>query len=299
MWTRSGHTLLDFSLSSEDGGEWDFESEFSLSAFVGLRAELAAGDLRGLYVAWLAGLGMWELAEDDEEEYVREVEPPVPAGLASLTGPQRALADFLGVDPDLLAVAAQASAPAPQAAAVDRANLAEFIARLPAEEKDALLLEAVLGTAPQPGPQLLARYRSARLPGPRSAAGADAAERRTATQLLDAAHLHRTERTHRAAEEKATAARARALGISQARDAHLARLAQDTERAWQDVDKLIGEKKAGPYDVAVTLLTDLREIHARSGTSGAFEDRVGALRATHRGKPSLMRRFDAVGLPNL
>ncbi|WP_046776157.1 hypothetical protein [Streptomyces yangpuensis] len=297
VWTCSGHTLLDFSLSSEDGGEWDFESEFSLSAFVGLRAELAAGDLRGLYVAWLAGLGMWEPAEDDEEEeYVGEVEPLVPAGLASLTGPQRALVDFLGVDPDLLAVAAQASAPAPQAAAVDRANLAEFIARLPAEEKDALLLEAALGTAPQPGPQLLARHRAARLSGPCSAA--DAAERRTAAQLLGAAHLYRTERTHRAAEEKATAARARAEGISQARDAHLARLAQDTERAWQDVDKLIGEKKAGPYDVAVTLLTDLREIHARSGTSSAFEDRVGALRATHRGKPSLMRRFDAVGMPN-
>ncbi|MEU9000885.1 hypothetical protein [Streptomyces sp. NPDC048551] len=95
--TRSGHTLLDFSLSSEDGGEWDFESEFSLSAFVGLRAELAAGDLRGLYVGWLAGLGTWEQTEDDEEEYVREVEPPVPAGLATLTGPQRALADFLNL----------------------------------------------------------------------------------------------------------------------------------------------------------------------------------------------------------
>ncbi|MEU6754916.1 hypothetical protein [Streptomyces sp. NPDC046685] len=293
VWTRSGHTLLDFSLSSEDGGEWDFESAFSLSALVGLRAELSAGDLRGLYVAWLAGLTAWEHAEDDEEEYVREVEPPVPAGLATLTGPQRALAGFLHVDPDLLAVAAAVSAPAPRAATMDRAALASYIASLPAAEKDALLLEAVLGTAPRPGPGLLARYHATRQPSPRTSV-----ERRTAAQLLDAAHLRRTERTRRLTEDKAAAARARALEVSRARETRLDQLAQDTERAWRDVDQLIGEKKAGPYDIAVTLLTDLREIHSRAGTSGAFEDRVGALRATHRGKPSLMRRFDAAGLPN-
>ncbi|MBT2456919.1 hypothetical protein [Streptomyces sp. ISL-86] len=293
VWTRSGHTLLDFQLSSEDGGEWDFESSFSLSAFVGLRAELAAGDLRGLYLAWLAALSIWEVAEDDEEEYAREAEPPVPAGLAELTGPQRALADFLRVDPDLLAVAAQAAAPAPQTA-VDRKALAAYIRALPAKEKDALLLDAALGTAPQPGPQLLARYRAAHLPGPQRAG----AERRTAAQLLDTAHLHRTERTRQESEDKAAAARARALGISRARDAHLDRLAQDTEQVWQDVDKLIAGKQPGPYDTAVTLLTDLREIHARAGTGTAFEQRAGALRETHRGKPSLMRRFDAAGLPN-
>ncbi|MCX4458274.1 hypothetical protein OG585_37775 [Streptomyces sp. NBC_01340] len=292
VWTSSGHTLLDFQLPSEDGGEWDFESSFSLSAFIGLRAELAAGDLRGLYLAWLAALSVWELAEDDEEEYAREVEPPVPAGLAELTGPQRALADFLRVDPDLLAVAAQAAAPAPQTA-VDRKALAAYIATLPAKEKDTLLLEAALGTAPQPGPQLLAHYRAACLPGPRTTT-----ERRTAAQLLDAAHLHRIERARRETEEKAAAARARALGISRARDARLDRLGQDTEQAWQDIDKLIAEKKPGPYDTAVTLLTDLREIHARGGTSAAFEQRAGALREIHRGKPSLMRRFDAAGLPN-
>ncbi|MEU9000887.1 hypothetical protein [Streptomyces sp. NPDC048551] len=195
------------------------------------------------------------------------------------------------MDPDLLA-AASVSAPAARAATVDRAALAAYITSLPAAEKDTLL-EAVLGTAPQPGPGLLARYHTTRLPGPRTTV-----ERRTAAQLLDAAHLRRTERTRRLTQGKAAATRTRALEISRAREARLSQLAQDTERAWRDVDQLIGEKKAGPYDIAVTLLTDLREIHSRGGTSSAFEDRVGALRATHRGKPSLMRRFDAIGLPH-
>jgi hypothetical protein len=40
-----------------------------------------------------------------------ELEPPVPAGLGALTAPQRALADFLRLDADLLTIAAQASPP--------------------------------------------------------------------------------------------------------------------------------------------------------------------------------------------
>jgi hypothetical protein len=53
----------------------------------------------------------------------------VPAGLGSLTAPQRALADFLRVDPDLLAVAAQASPELPEVKE-DPGALAALIARL-------------------------------------------------------------------------------------------------------------------------------------------------------------------------
>lgn len=192
VWTRSGHTLLDFSLDSEDGREWDFETSLELSSLIGLRAELAAGDLRPLYLAWLAALTVWELAEDDEEEYARQMEPPVPAGLTELTGPQRALADFLRVDPDLLTAAAQASEPAP-APGPDRRELAAFIASLPAKEKDDLLLQAVLDSSPQPGPELLARYRSTAT----SVTTAPPTSRRSAAELLDAAYHCRTERTRR------------------------------------------------------------------------------------------------------
>jgi hypothetical protein len=215
VWTRSGHTLLDFSLEPEDGGEWDFETSYALSDLVGLRTELAAGDLRPLYVAWLAGLAAWELADDDEEEYARELEPPVPTGLGELTGPQRALADFLKVGPDLLAVAAEASAPA-LAHAVDRERLATFIAGLPVAEKDELLVQAALGTGPQPGPQLLARCRATAVPAPRTG---DA--RRSAAQLLDAAHLHRTRRLEGGRQAREAAARERARAAEAAREAHV------------------------------------------------------------------------------
>ncbi|MGI5253578.1 hypothetical protein [Actinacidiphila glaucinigra] len=289
-WTHSGHTLVDFSVSSEDGAEWEFDTSYDLSAFVGLRAELAAGDLRPLYLAWLAGLTVWELADDDEDEYARTVEPPVPAGLASLTGSQRALADFLGVDADLLAAAAEGSGPA-TANAVDRSALAAFVAGLPAADKDALLVEAALGTAPSPGPQLLARYRATAVPAPRGGTA-----RRSAAELLDAAHRRRTERRQHERTARAAAEESRARAAAKAREAHLERLAQDTEQAWRDVDGLIAQKKSGAYDAAVALLMDLRDLEARTGGTADFDRRAGELRAAHRGKPSLMQRFDDMGI---
>ena len=79
------HVILDMT-SEDEPGYWEEDLEGSLSAIVGARSELAAGDLRPLYLAWLSSYGTWERDEDafdDDDEDV--VEPPVPAGLGSLT----------------------------------------------------------------------------------------------------------------------------------------------------------------------------------------------------------------------
>ena len=51
-----------------------------LASLLPLRTDMAAGDLRALYLAWL-GTAQGETLPDDA------LEPPVPAGLAELTGP--------------------------------------------------------------------------------------------------------------------------------------------------------------------------------------------------------------------
>lgn len=180
----SDHVILDMTSEDEPGDE-DEDLESSLSGIVGARSELAAGDLRPLYLAWLSGYGAWERDEDafdDEDGDV--VEPPVPAGLGSLTASQRALADFLRVDADLLAVAAETS-PALHATKQDPRGLAEHIAGIPASEKDRLLglvatnqatrarAELLRGFAGQPGGEISSRPR------------------RTVAELLDAAWEHR------------------------------------------------------------------------------------------------------------
>jgi hypothetical protein len=122
------YVILDLT-SEDETGEWVEGAEDSLAAIVGVRSELAAGDLRPLYLAWLSGYGAWERDEDafgDEDE--EEMEPPVPAGLGSLTAPQRALVDFLRLDSGLLEVAAEVS-PALPAVKSDVRALAAHIAR--------------------------------------------------------------------------------------------------------------------------------------------------------------------------
>src|ERR1700683_1998337 len=92
--TTSESVILDL-VSEDDSGEWVEGAEDSLSAIVGVRSELAAGDLRALYLAWLSAFGGWERDEDafgeDDEDWE---EPPVPAGGGALAAPQGAPGQF-------------------------------------------------------------------------------------------------------------------------------------------------------------------------------------------------------------
>lgn len=186
MSTTSDFVILDLTSEDESGGVPDGLAG-SLSAIAAVRSELAAGDMRPLYLAWLSGYGAWERDEDafddDDED---EVEPPVPAGLGSLTAPQRALADFLRLDPDLLEVAAQASPPLE--AEHDAPALAARIAKLPAGEKDRLLMLVAQDRAAK------ARMELLRNVGADPSESLDSAAPRTVAELLDAAAELRAER---------------------------------------------------------------------------------------------------------
>ncbi|WP_405139854.1 hypothetical protein OG589_24300 [Sphaerisporangium sp. NBC_01403] len=107
-WVSGEHLVLDLRSEDEEADLVD-DPERWLSAIVGVRAELSSGDLRPLYLAWLAAIGGWERDEEAfDDDMEDELEPPVPAGLGSLTAAQQALADFLRLDADLLATAATA-----------------------------------------------------------------------------------------------------------------------------------------------------------------------------------------------
>ena len=69
-----------FLSQDEEGGGYWVDGEGWLSSVVGIRAELARGDHRALYIAWLLCAQTGEL--DD-----KEIEPPVPPGLANLSDP--------------------------------------------------------------------------------------------------------------------------------------------------------------------------------------------------------------------
>jgi hypothetical protein len=289
VWTSKEHLILNLT-SENEGGDWVEGAEDSLSAIVGVRAELAAGDLRPLYLAWLAAYGTWERDEDafdhDEED---ELEPLVPAGLGALTAPQRALADFLRLDADLLTIAAQASPPLAETKD-DPRELAGWIKDLPASDKDRLLHRVAQGHGAQVQMELRRRFRSEP-----AATGADR-PRRTVAELLDATAAARHERLRQAeavrAAQEARQERERAL----ARRKRLEALARDPETVWARVDALIGTRRPGDYDAAVDLLKDLQAASRHAGHVEEFVRRFGLLRRHHHRKPSLITRFDQADL---
>jgi hypothetical protein len=179
-WISGEHLILDL-ISEDESGDWVESAEDSLSAIVGVRAELAAGDLRPLYLAWLAAYGTWERDEDafdyDEEN---NLEPPVPAGLGTLTAPQRALTDFLRLDTDLLTIAAKASPPLAETKD-DPRKLAKWIRDLPVGDKDTLLYRVAQGHGAHIQMELQRRFRGD------LGSTSDSRPRRTVAELLDAA----------------------------------------------------------------------------------------------------------------
>jgi len=273
----SDHLIVSLYADRDPDDYWE-EPGGQLAAMVQARSELAAGDLRLPYLGWLLAVQSDEVDDEDTE-------PPVPAGLGDLSAPLRAIADFLEIDEDLIVVAAAVS-PEVQ----DGEGLAWWIASLPAEEKDTLLARAASGEGAQVQALLLRRFRAASDSEP-------AASARTAAELWQAAGDRKAMRQQaeerRRSEEEARKAAARAAAYAR----HLDELATRTEAAWQEATALIETKRPRDYDLAVTLLRDLRALADRQGDSAAFRKRFLELRARHQRKPSMLARFDKAGLP--
>ncbi|MFU8873283.1 hypothetical protein [Micromonospora sp. SL4-19] len=282
-WTAGRHVIVHLYREDEDGtDEWDLDGHGLLASIIPVRAGLAAGDLRLLYLGWLRCAQSLELTDE-------EPEPPVPAGLDTLDASLTAVAEFLCIDPDLIAAAAAASAqPAVEPTA---AQLRSWVTRLPVREKDAILADLVSGGDGHLRGRLLRRYRDEHLPDTSTTTAP-----RTAGELLaTAAHL-RAERERQVAEQRERDRIRQERSAAAARQRHLDALAVDQPAAWQRVNELIATKKPRDYDTGVQLLVDLRDLSERDGNTTRFRQRLAELRAVHARKPSLIERLDLAGL---
>ena len=151
---KCGKVILTLRSEEEPGGEW-VHGEGVLSSLLPLRADLAEGDLRTLYIGWLLNAQSQELAEKDAE-------PPVPPNLGEASDPLSELVEFLRIDRDLLAVAAKAS-PQKQARPAPRAEMAAWIGELAAKEKDELLVRVMAGEEGALGAELRSRFTRTRV----------------------------------------------------------------------------------------------------------------------------------------
>ena len=226
----------------EDGSGW-------MSRLALLREELLRGDLRPLYLGWLASAGQ---LDDDA------LEPQPPAGLSELTLSQQALTEFIECDPDLLAAAAAGSPHAPAEGSAQDAAIDAWLAGWSREEMAGVLKLIALGQGREAERRIRTRHATW-LQAQRPATAAPA-PRRSLAQLRELARSASGVRRERQAHERAAEEAER----RRQREACLRLLMADGGQRWAAVDALARRGSASGYAQAVRALTDLPARLARA-----------------------------------
>jgi FtsZ-interacting cell division protein YlmF len=281
-WTKGDHCIVSFD-SQEEESEWA-EGEGWLSSLIPLRTELMRGDVRCLYLGWLRAALLGEF--DDAT-----LEPPVPANLTKLHAPLRQFAEFLRIDEDWIAAAAERSADR-ATARVLKEDIARRIAKLPPQEKDDLLVNLV----ETDDPHVVLEFRRRLLAETQPATIASNSEPRRSVGELRAraeaiAANRETAEAERRAREQERLERERAAH----RRAHLDSLAGKEDALWSRVESLIVTKQPKRYDEAVSLLADLRDLAERRTAHAEFSTKLETLCRQHAAKASLLQRIRAAG----
>ena len=279
------HWVIDWNLNPEEPeGGWISEDEGDswMARMTPLREELLRGDWRGLYIGWLAGATAGDVEDD-------QLEPPVPAGLKQLTAAQLALATFLAVDLDLLMAAAMGSADA----AVDVTapeDLETWLDTVPPDEVRDVLRQLLAGQGQRAERSLKARFDAwQRAQHPPAAIGA---ARRTVAELHQLADEVEQIRQRQEAQKRARADAER----RKQREAYLATLAQDFNRAWAAADQQAQRGVAAAYDDVQRAVVDLAEAYERHATREQFEQALRRFMEPHVRRTALVKRLTDAGL---
>ncbi len=216
-------------------GDDMFEPHASLEEIAPVRDLLIAGDLRVLYVIWLA----MTATHGDEEA----TEPPLPAGMDDLPDCLKALADFYDLGPDILDAAAEGSPPIAKSQDAD-ARTTAWLAQRSKEELQELALRLLMADATSARAETLALIRDE--------VGTETwptvEPTRTFQELRELGDEFEERRSQQAAEAKEKARRAR-----------LKKMAADPKAAIDAVEKLIDQRGTSNYIKAAETLVELSE----------------------------------------
>ena len=279
--TKGDHLIVSYH-SEEEEPEW-FEGEGSLASLVPLRSDLMNGDHRCLYLGWLLAVLKRELDDDT-------LEPWVPPGLGDLTAPLQSLAEFLRIDPDLIAAAAEQSDEG-LTFGLSTDDIAEWLAALPSKDKDTILMRMIEGDELHVGAEIRQRALSEIRGAREISAGSRSSSRRSVGQLVARAEVideeRRRKKAAKVAQEKAKRDREQAAR----RKKYLTSLVGEESALWVKVEKLIATKQPRRYDEAVSLLHDLHELAEMKGKSSDFSSCMGALHTEHARKTSFVDKL--------
>jgi len=274
------HWILEWTLQEsdnydrfgmEDGGGW-------MGRLTPLRDELLRGDLRPLYLGWLAGVSAGEVDED-------VVEPPVPPGLSRLTAAQQSLVEFLEIDLDLQTAAGLLDQPSPDLGAGADEELEVWIAELSAAEQAATLKLLMTGHAQQAERRLKLRFLAWQRK--QQPIGTPEQQRRTVADLRNLAMSAAETRKQQEAVRRKKADEERHAK----REAYLRTLAADFDRCWQTADERAERGIASAYDEVKRALVDLADAYALCASRADFDLKLAGFMARHRKRGALAKRL--------
>jgi hypothetical protein len=258
----------------EDGRGW-------MARLAQVRHELLREDMRSLYIGWLAGV-TGEMMDDDE------MEPVSISGMGSLTAAQQALAEFLEVDPDLLAGAGMGS-PAAQSEEISEKDMDTWIDALPRIEVKAVLKQILEGKG-----HLAERSIKNRFSAWRRGLQTDKIDppRRTVGELRENAETARQIRMENQKRDR----KRREIRNRREREAYLKKLSKDFPKAWKSVAKTVERGSGQAYDEACCALVDIAEAYALFATKKQFQKELKKFMSGHTRRKALIQRLVKAGI---
>jgi hypothetical protein len=258
----------------EDGRGW-------MARLAPLRDELLRGDIRSLYIGWLAAV-TGEMMDDDE------MEPLSINGLGGLTSAQQALAEFLEVDHDLLAGAGMGS-PLAVDEEISQKEIDEWIDGLPRGEVKAILKQLLECKGQQAERTLKNRFAVWRrgLRGDRIEAS-----RRTVGELRENAGVAEKIRL----EQKKREQKRLEIERRKEREAYLKNLSKDFPRMWKSVQHTVERGSGLAYDEACRTLVDISEAYTLHANRKHFQQELKKFMDAHRRRKALVQRLVKAGI---
>ena len=277
------HWIITWSMrESENYERFDMESGRGwMARLVAVRDELLRGDLRSLYIGWLAAVAP-EMMDDDE------MEPLSVSGFGGLTAAQQALAEFLEVDPDLLAGAGMGSLAAPKVE-ISRQDIDRWIDALPRDEVNSILKHLLEGKGQQAERSLRNRFVSWRRD---LQAGDPGPSQRTVGELLQNAEKARKIRLQKEKRDRVQ----RVSKRRKDREAHLKDLSGGFPGAWESVREAVERGSGLGYDEASRALVDIAEAYGLFSTKKQFQEELKKFMAGYTRRKALIQRLVKAGI---
>jgi hypothetical protein len=281
---HSDYDILDIHFGEMEGpDEW---IDYELGSLISIRDELMEGDLRSLYIAWLASQPMIgdydeddedeDFDEDDEDEDYEISMPPVPPAFDKLTAAQQALGELLQVPQELLVAAARHSKTAAPSTGDD---FAAWIKVLSPDRCNEYLTRLAHN---EPGLSRLLVRELRELGKDKTRAIMPTGERVPYTTLLAESKAIQAQLEQEERERERVA-----------RQRHLQDIHDHQDVYWHQVNQEVMRSSGPGYDEALRLLIELRGAADQFNETQEFQERFRAWVRPHLRRPAFIKRLQS------